>query len=352
MFRIVTVLAALPLVLVGCGTSQQPISHAPPPHALGPPRVLVSTPGLSAFAQDGGQIAWWSAGRCPALHVRTIATGAETRIPRGRECANAEFDAGYPTVTSLAFAGGRALWSVHTHGNSDYEELRTASLSDPEVRSLDEITHDDSSGGLFLWGMAGDSTTLVYTAFSLYQGDSGFTSTGGYTRIVGATTSEPVGAFAAAVSGRLAAFLRSSGLDDTNRPHFDGSTPVEVRDVQTGELVQRVKYSGEITSTALSPEFLALLIDDGSSARVETYSVDGGNRQAKAPVPSDATDLSIDGETVVFRSAQTIYVLNARSGRKSTVAVTKATPISLSIEHGRIAWAEKGRIAAVYLSAD
>ncbi|MEK6275187.1 MAG: hypothetical protein AABM30_07585 [Actinomycetota bacterium] len=346
------------LILVGCGTSKQPKSTDPPPHVLGAPRVLVSAPGLSAFAQDHGQVAWWSGGRCPAVHIRTVATGAETRIPQGRKCALADFD-GYPALSSFVFAGGRALWSVHTHGNSDYQQPQMASISDRLIRPAGyEIANDGDTdfNGEFLGGMAGDGATLVYVTYGVSHEESNY-YVGGYstTRVDGGKAVNvpgAPGAFAVAVSGRLAVLLPPTGVDDDHDPFSEDSTPVEVRDVQTGELVERIKHSGRAYgSIALTQQFVALLVQDGASTRLETYSVDGGHRQSQASVPSNATSLSIAGETVVFRTENTIHALNARSGRYSTVAVTKETPIGLSIEGRRIAWGENGRIVAVYLAA-
>ena len=339
---------ALSLIVAGCGTSQQAESGAPPPRALGAPKLLASAPRVSLFAQDDGQIAWWGGDGCAALHVRTIATGSETRIPHGRKCALAYVPGGDdPEVSSLfAFAGGRALWGVHAHGHFAYEYVQTASLSDPTIRSVGEGTQesDEPESGYIelLSGMVGDRGTLVYIEESVPW------------RVVGATNvSLPgtPGAFAVAVSGRLAAFLHSAGRDDNDRPFSDDTTPVEVRDVRTGELVGRFKHSGRATAVALAPGFVALLVSEDKSTRIETYTVEDGERQAQATVPSDATDISLAGETVVFRSANTIYVLNATSGRQSEIAVAKGTPIGLSIEGRRIAWAENGRIVAVYLSA-
>ncbi len=231
-------LAALSLlvILAGCGTSQQPRSDAPPPRALAPPRVLVSTPGLFAFAQDGGQLAWWRdepGDAYPALHIRTIATGAETRI-RGRDALPGFGGDGF-SIT-FAFAGGRALWSDFSHGNFGYEHLKTASLSDRSVRTLDEWEYLEE-GEEHDFNMAGDGTTLVYTI-------------GGSPMRVAGPKAVPVPgapeAFAVAVSGRRAALLRQAGIDDNYRPFSDENTPVEVRDVQ------RENYS-DASSTAGEP---------------------------------------------------------------------------------------------------
>jgi hypothetical protein len=131
-----------------------------------------------------------------------------------------------------------------------------------------------------------------------------------------------------------------------------------IRDVQTGEFLGHFKHSGRATAVALGSGLVAaLLIHEGSSTRIETYSIDDGKRLARAKVPADATALSIAGETVVFLSDHKIYVLNARSGRTSAVAVAKGSSIyGLSIEGRRIAWGEgagsRSRIVAVDLSAN
>src|SRR6478735_4280180 len=104
MLRIASMLCGFSILAVGCGASQhsqpQPKSTAPPPHALGAPQLLAHAPGLSLFAQDGDDIAWWSSGACPALHIEVLATRSDARIPPGRSCAISD-DTGFPSVWSL-----------------------------------------------------------------------------------------------------------------------------------------------------------------------------------------------------------------------------------------------------------
>ena len=363
----VCALAVAAVLLAACGgdqkaastvsqrTVQQPSSDAPPPHALGPPRLLVSAPGVTAFAQDGGKIAWWTGGPCQALQIRTVATRAETRVPPAGKCAYSDLDQA-PETLLMAFAGDQALWSATTHGNFTYEHLQTASLSDPTIRTLgDEITDND---GDVVSGMVGDGATLVYMGYTVPEpsDEEPEPSVSGWAGrvVVGTSTIDHprgLGGFEVAVSGRLAANLSVTGRDNHGSLLSDASTPVEVREIDTGKVLGRFKHGGQARAIALAPAVVAVLVHDRSSTRIETYSFDGQGL-AETNVSPDVTDLALSGDTVVFFSGSRIKVLNARSGRMATVAKPKGVPIGLSIEGSRIAWAEDdGRIVAIYLSA-
>jgi hypothetical protein len=309
---------------------------------------------VTAFAQDRGKIAWWTGGPCQALHIRTVATGPETRIPPAGNCAYSALDQA-PEISMMAFAGDQALWSARTQGNFTYEHLQTASLSDPTIRSLGgEIT--DNFGDV-LRGMVGDGTTLGYMGHTVSESEEEpEPSVSGWAGrvVVGTRTIDHprgLGGFEVAVSGRLAANLSVTGRDNYGSLLSDASTPVEVRDIDTGKLLGRFKHGGQARAIALAPELVAILIRENGSTRIETYSFDG-QRLAETNVPADVTKLALSRDTVVFFSGSTIDVLNARSGRMAAVAKPKGVPIGLSIEGSRIAWAEdNGRIVAIDLSA-
>jgi hypothetical protein len=137
----------------------------------------------------------------------------------------------------------------------------------------------------------------------------------------------------------------------------------EVRQVADGRLVARAK--GERANTAavavaISSRVVALLLrpirfDEGSyvldrkKAWLELFDIRTGRALGSVAVPPQtADDPKASGWTVVFRTGTTIRALDARTKRMRVLARTRKTPIGLSIDGRRVAWAENaGRVAHV-----
>ena len=112
--------------------------------------------------------------------------------------------------------------------------------------------------------------------------------------------------------------------------------PVEVR-TAAGALVFRVFPAGTVRQIALSWPHLAVLVQrpDGSQA-IERYGVNGGLEET-TPVATTATDVSIGTGGIVYRVGRTIYTI--RRSKPALLWRAKATPIGLSVEGRRVAWA-------------
>ncbi len=100
-------------------------------------------------------------------------------------------------------------------------------------------------------------------------------------------------------------------------------------------------------SVALSEALLALLY----RGQIELRDPSSGALRRSIAVPASATDISIAGRRIVFRTGTSIWLLDGRTRRRSRIAVAAATPVGLSIEGRRVAWVEnlgpRARIRAV-----
>jgi hypothetical protein len=128
---------------------------------------------------------------------------------------------------------------------------------------------------------------------------------------------------------------------------------LQLRDVRTGRLVARVAYRGQGKGVALSPSFAAVLTSDTTGAHIALYNARDGSGAGAVRVRGNATDLSISGTRVVFRSGRSIWTFDARRKHVSLLATARTLPIGLSIDGRRVAWAENarghGRIRALTL---
>jgi Tol biopolymer transport system component len=141
----------------------------------------------------------------------------------------------------------------------------------------------------------------------------------------------------------------------------------EVRRVADGRLAARAttKRPGTAaTAVALSSRILALLLRptrnpwyeplDRRKAWLELFDSRTGRALGSVALPPQtADDPKASGWTVVFRTGTTIRALDARTKRMRVLARARTTPIGLSIDGRRVAWAENGgrvaRIRAVML---
>ena len=103
---------------------------------------------------------------------------------------------------------------------------------------------------------------------------------------------------------------------------------------------------------ALSWGRAAVLVTSGAGKRIDRFDADTGMLLGTRAVPArTAAELDIAGRRIVFRSGRTIYVMDAVTGATRVLARRRVTPVGLSIEGKRVAWAEnvsgRGRMQAV-----
>jgi hypothetical protein len=323
------------------------------------PRTLVTVRGrIFAFAQDGGRIAY-AGGRCGDIHIATLTARVEAQL-RGPLCQE-----GY-RFGDLALAGSRALWTYSWHGNQSHVDIETGAVGQRTGTLRGETSEDDCGDpdgeGEHVTGLAGDGSTLVYGIVDV-EGDpnnpcSGlYTKTGGITRALGGDVPGGPAPAKLAASEHLLAVLPADATDTSSavRPATDG--PVELIDSGSGVVVTKITPVGIALAVAVSRTMVAVLLRrEPGGMRIDTYDIPAGKQRSSTSVPAGAAErLSAAGSQVVFRTGKTIWLLDARDARLSVVALAAATPLGLSIEGRRIAWAEnlsgRGRVRAVELPA-
>jgi hypothetical protein len=324
-----------------------------------PTTIVVANGPIAAFAQDGGQIAWASIAShatCPwQVRIRLLATGRQKLInpATGRTCgSDTGFDPSHTTY--LALAGRSALWTLLDQGNDTYQQLVTASYTSSSDVQLEELVYSNGWGdGAHLGGIAGDFSTLVYGVVNASISgppdceDTGTCTTvvtgGGIERVSGSGTVTVPGApppAMLAASGRRIALAVAESVSRSSGSVEPGSPgTVDVIDGVSGSSIGSFAPFGDPLAIALSPSAVGVLISIPAGTRIE-FRTHAGVPIRRVVVPANATDLSMTRTKAVFRVGRAIYAVGVRRGAPSRVATAAATPIGLSIEGTRVAWAE------------
>jgi dipeptidyl aminopeptidase/acylaminoacyl peptidase len=128
----------------------------------------------------------------------------------------------------------------------------------------------------------------------------------------------------------------------------------------TGRKLAAFETDGQALGIALGGDLLAVLTNGGAMAprpSLALFDARSGKRRAVLPLALGRSDPQlggISGGSVVFAAGRAIRRIDADSHAISTLTVTPAVPVGLSVSHGRLAWAENlrwgARIRAVQLS--
>jgi hypothetical protein len=343
-------LVALTLVLVQSGAIGA--SSA----ARAKPSTLVTENGrMLAFAQDAGAIAW--IGHDYQVHVRRLSAKRGSVVGSAASEYNARR---WP----LALAGTQALWTSYSAGNFIYTSVHTGSPT-----MLDHVVYDSSympgpPDGSWIEGFTGDGSTLVLGDV-LQRCDVEWDCRridveGGVQRVTARAVriaGLPAPFLLAASSGRIALVPAKTPrfFPDIGPPRAAEYAPVQVYDLG-GHLVSSVVPDGTPRSIALAWPKLAVLFEfvDGSR-QIQLYDARNGAFWASGGegvftrVPVTVNRVSVGAAGAVYSVGKAIYLLRRQSPQ--LVARAGGTPIGLSVEGRRIAWAEnvsgKGRIRSL-----
>jgi hypothetical protein len=362
---LVALLALVLLIGVSAGAASAPAGHAKPVR----PRTVVSEKApIRAFAQDESTIAW--IGSTYRVRVRNLTTGGAAWLGSAGPAAS-----GIHWTPTLALAGSSALWTTFPSGGNSVENgLLTAAPLDPRATGIDLFSVPQSpTGGDFLAGMAGDGPTLVYgkttevcdeiNTLTCHRLDA----VGGVAFVTGQYQAPMVSGIPAPVTVAFAAHDPQSSMgisqgllavvpaatpvvsDFEHVPRVAPNGPLAVFQVlgprPVVRLVSSVAPAGSVKAIALDFRKLAVLVQraDGTKALIR-YAPQGGALLGTTVVPrATASELSVSKVGIVYRVGKSIYLLG--SGYPKLVWKASGTPIGLSIEGRRIAWAEnvKGR---------
>jgi hypothetical protein len=344
--------------------------------SLRPQTLYQSSKGtIEAFAQDGPLIAWFSpsASACNAVNVVSLTVGTRGQLP--------DESAGAPNVTcrwevvppvGLALAGDGALWTLREKGPVPFDYVLGADTSDPTERRLKEVAHTTKGPGLWLGGIAGSGSTLVYGIATVAYGDEVACLSGGGgnscdLKVVGGGVyrvnprpKQPSliegtadwGAVAVAATDQTIAYVPAASVNKSGAPVAAANQPIDVRDARTGALISRASPQGAPVAIALSRTTLASLEQTPIGLALAWYDPVSGKRLGSRSMPaSTSLELAASDALIAFRVGRSIRAVGVTSHKVMELARAASTPIGLSLEGSRLAWAEnvkgRGRIQAL-----
>jgi hypothetical protein len=266
-------------------------------------------------------------------------------------------------------AGPYALWTLYERLTPlEFDYVLGGGVADTRERRFREIAHSGQGIGLWLGGIAGDGSNLVYAVTSVQYVDevaclSGGScekkvAGGGIRRIQG--RADPMipntaAAVAVAASGNEIAYVPASTVvGKDGRPTASADEPIEVRDARTGALMARAAPEGAPVAIALSGSVLATLEQTSRGLRLAWYDATTGASAGSVAVPAGtAPELTANDRHAVFHVGRSIREVNLTTQRIRKLAQAGTTPIGLSLEGHRLAWADNvgglGRIRALVL---
>src|SRR6478672_13596088 len=144
------------------------VAHTAP--ATPKPQTLYVRPHgeITAFAQDGPLVAWFAKGKpCNTVHVLSLANGLQVPLPTQGAAHNVTCKWDVRSTVGLALAGTSVLWTLRESAPIPFDYLVSAAVADQKERRFQEVAHTKRGSGLWLGGIAGDGSTLVYAVASV-----------------------------------------------------------------------------------------------------------------------------------------------------------------------------------------
>jgi hypothetical protein len=318
---------------------------------------------VAAFAQDGNVVAWFAPGsgtRCNAVTVASVANPIRVQLPQQGSAQNVTcmWRVG-TTPVSLALAGTNVAWTLHQDSPIPFDWLLgAASVGNRKERRFQELAHTKRGVGIWLGGVSGDRSTLVYGIANVdYVDEAGClsgsgsceldTAGGGVYRLSGRQLPKLVpgtdgaGAVAVAASDGAVAYVPSASVAKDGRPTAGADLPIEIVDASTGAAIARAVPQGVPLAIALTPTYLVSLERMASGLRIAWYDrATAVARGSTAVPPATSPEISATDSLAVFHVGRSIRSVAPGSAKPRTLIRAAATPIGLSIEGRRIAWAE------------
>lgn len=306
--------------------------------------VAVAGP-IFAVAQDRSLIAWRA---CTEVVVRDLAARKQARFPI------APFPGGSPPChgqpgQGLAVAGARVVWTEATSGIEEYLGIAIGTGSGGKPTALPKQLNQDQYGEGDSWSaIAADGETVVQGR-ARYARDEACVEANDGNRF--ACEARVVGGGVWRILDRSA--VRVAQVPATTRVAVAGNRlalvpqqaggVVEVRNLRTGGLVSRTPVEGQPRALALSASVAAVLVKAKIGRIIVLDPTSGAIRRAIPMPATTAPALALSGKTLVYRVGLRLWRVDALTGRRSVVAVARASPNSFSLEGRRLAWVETDR---------
>jgi hypothetical protein len=368
---------AVPLLLVlslSAGAGIAPAAKAKPVK----PRTLVTAKGLiHGFAQDGKAIAWLAGPFQHPWSVYVRGPNARKTWVVGKADESAYEIPGRVITLPMALAGTRALWTTFTGGAGwVYTDVATGAPGMRQVFVNEYQIWSPGPNESPVPGVGGDGATLAYGAVledcptltpiprdcpELYSRPGSGVVVVAHAYNPPAIGGIPPPVMLALSQGRVAVVPAASPRpNDGYGPRPVANGPVGVYDL-SGRLLSTVHPIGTVRDVALAWPTLSVIVErsDGTKA-LERYDARASKGTFLAParrISAAATDLAASEVGTVFRVGSRIYFRHDRLRFNSeiprSICQANSTPIGLSVEGHRIAWAVNvkghGRVVALTL---
>jgi Tol biopolymer transport system component len=303
------------------------------------------TRGGAEWSPDGSRLAEV---RAAALYViRADGTG-QTRIAPAQQEYHDSTPRWSPRGDRIAFtdqgriavvnADGSGLQYVSTKGSAgsdpawspDGSRLAFDNPSNPE-QAFVVSSAGGSATALTPTGLAGRDVLFGNPAWS----PDGTTVALGDSELMAQTDRRNAGVYTVAADGTA---LKKLAPDD--------QTGVEVRDARTGARTASFVVRADAYVLTLSRSFLALLIQTPATDNdvLQVYRLGAAAPVGSISVPkhtADSTTAVSASGIAVFWTGKQIRAFDAQTGATRTIATERTTPIGLSIDGQRLAWAKR-----------
>ena len=345
-----------------------------------PQTVWVSPPHgtIAAFAQDRSEMAWFAPGgrTCNLVHLRSTTAPVEIELPsQAAHNVTCRFvrSRRAPVQLAVAAKSGNVLWTLPLESPLALDYVLGAGVAPTqraEVRLL-EAAHTGKGVGQWLGGISGDERTLAFAVTSVgWRDESGclagiapctLVKAGGGVYVVRGRARVRVrgtnAAVAVATSGARLAYVPTGLIGRNGRPLASADLPIDVVATATGKRIASVVPQGVPIAIALSAHVLATLERTPLGVRLAWYDPATGHARGAVPVPkTTAASLTVSDLVIVFHVGRSLRAVNVATHHVRVLAKAAASPIGVSLEGTRLAWAENlpfyARIRALYVNGN
>lgn len=323
-----------------------------------PTTIVHSKAPIAAVTQDNGDLAWLSGDgtKCNAVHyMHNGTTDTLPTPPNGSLTCRWNLNAGTQQL-AIASNSSAALWSLHEHG-ADY--VVTAQIGGKEIK-VDQLAHQSDGTRWWLGGLVGGGSTLAYSTVDIEYVDpiacgSGGSCTkkiaGGKIELVDGGQKSPMPNTGAALdlslSGSRIAYIPATAVSKAGSPESSQGAAVIVANVSDGAIVSSSNPAGVPLAVGLSPQVLGVLSRNNGRMRLTWYDPATGAKLGGLTVPRRTSpELAVSDQAIIFVVGHYLHEVPLPSGHpQHVVARTVPATVGLSLDQGRLIWAESSRTA-------
>ena len=352
-------------VLAACGPAVPALAADVEANVVGEnsePRTVLRAPRpIGEYAVGRGHVVWRSTWRRSArvgdrIHAAIVAEHLRTRkrIRIARLSTNPSFG-WYADLALLGLSDGRILWQELVYDRWGVEDsyLRLVRIAGGRSKVIRSTLNDrwilDGDRAPFLAGALygrmlnpgeclDESDEPTATCRWVPAGEV-FRLEGERYRALGAL---PPSLALSASRGRIALVpadpQETSGSGFWPRPF----PAVELRSYEDGRLLHTIPLTGTPRAITLSPQVLAVLLEEGGALRLERFRPDGTFLGATSLPPQTAARLESDRRWIVAHAGGRILAVNSDTGALTTLATRPYPPVGLQAREGRVYWAVNG----------